>query len=282
MNQLAGEDELELVMARLLRERRSLLDNDAARRFAEIAIAGNSRVSPIEQLEIYRRQFWLRHTDSLVDDFPGVGRILGQAQWERLVEEYLVAHPPGSPSLRELGEQLAAFVESRSWLETRALAADMARLEWALIEAFDTPAHAPLNPERLAQIPEHAWGAARFVPHPTLRLVSARYPVLELLRAAVAAEKNGIPALDPLSGAPETPSFIAVYRKDLVVRREELTRLQYALLARLSRGEALESTCEAAAAELGLTLEELAPHLAGSFQEWAARGYFVGVLSDTI
>jgi hypothetical protein len=282
VNQPADDDELERVMARLFRERRSLLSDDAARQFAERAIAGNSRVSPIEQLEIYRRQFWLRHTDSLVEDFPGVGRILGQAQWERLVEEYLEAHPPASPSLRELGEHLANFVESLSWLETPALTADMARLEWALIEAFDGPAHAPLNPDRLAQIPEHAWGSARFVPHPTLTLISVRYPVLELLRDAVAAEKSGVPAREPLAGVHERPSFLAVYRKDLVVRREELTRLDHALLTRLSRGEPLEAACEAAAAELGLTLEELASKLAGLFQDWAARGYFVRVLTDSV
>jgi hypothetical protein len=277
----AGGDDVERVMERLLRARRSLLGDEAARRFAERAIAGNARVSPIEQLELYRRQFWLRHTDSLVEDFPGVGRILGQAQWERLVEEYLDAHPPSSPSLRDLGERLGDFAASRTWLDGRDLVADMASLEWALIEAFDAPAHAPLDPRALAAVPEHAWATARFAPHPTLRLLALRYAVPALLRGAVAAARRGEPALEPLAPVEPRATFLAVYRKDLVVHQVELEALDHALLARLCRGEELEKACEAAAREHGLGLDVLSERLMHLFQDWASRGYFVKVLTSS-
>ena len=271
-------DAPELVMARLLRSRRSLLDDDEARHFAERAVAGNARVSPIEQLEIYRRQFWLRHTESLVEDFPGVGRILGQAQWERLVEEYLEVHPPSSPTLRNLGEHLGRFARSREWLPARELAADMAELEWALIEAFDAGAHAPLDPRALATIPENAWPTVRFAPHPTLRLLASSYPVLDALREAIAAERRGEAALEPHVNLEPRATFLAIYRKDLVVQRVELDALEHALLSRLCRGDELEKACEEAARELGITLELLSERLAGFFQDWASRGYFVKVL----
>lgn len=277
----ADDEDLECVMVRLLQARRSLLGNEEARRFAERAVAGNARVSPIEQLEIYRRQFWLRHTESLVEDFPGVGHLLGQAQWERLVEEYLDAHPPSSPSLRDLGQHFAGFAASRTWLPRCELARDMAELEWALIEAFDAPAHAPLDPRRLAGIPEHAWATARFAPHPTLRLLALRHPVHDLLSAALAAGRRGEAALAPLAREIEArPTFIAVHRKDLVVHRDELTALDHALLSRLCAGVELEKACEATAGEIGIGLELLAERLAGLFQHWSARGYFVKVVTE--
>jgi hypothetical protein len=272
-------DDVEAVMARFLRARRSLMDDEAARRFAERFVAGNARLTPVEQLEIYRRQFWLRHTESLVEDFPGVGYILGQVQWERLVEEYLDEYPPSTPSLRDLGRQLASFAASRSWLPCAELAADMAELEWALIEAFDASAHAPLDPRQLAAIPDHAWATARFAPHPTLRLLSSRYPVLDLLRDAVAATKRGEPALEGLAQVQPKPTFVAVYRKDLVVHRDQLEPSDYALLSRLYRGDELEKACEAAAGEIGVELEAFAERLGGLFQHWSARGYFVKVLT---
>ena len=94
---------LQAKMAELFRRRRDLGKDDEARAFADEHIAGNARVSPVEQLEIYREQFWLRHTGSLVEDFPGVGGVLGQNDWERLVEEYLLAHPPSTFSREAVG-----------------------------------------------------------------------------------------------------------------------------------------------------------------------------------
>lgn len=279
---MIGPETDEAAMVRLLQARRSLLDNEEARRFAERVVAGNARVSPIEQLEIYRRQFWLRHTESLVEDFPGVGYLVGQAQWERLVEEYLDAHPPRSPSLRDLGRHLASFAASRPWLACSELVSDMAELEWALIEAFDAAAHAPLDPRQLASIPEHAWSTARFAPHPTLHLLALRYPVLDLLREALDAARRGTAALKPRVGGVEAKAtFVAVRRKDLVVHRDELTALDHALLSRLCAGAGLEKACEAAADESGIGLEQLVERLSGLFQQWSARGYFAKVLTES-
>jgi len=157
----------------------------------------------------------------------------------------------------------------------------MAALEWALIEAFDAPAHAPLDPRQLAAIPEHAWATARFAPHPTLRLLALRYPVLDLLREAIAAARRGEAALEPLASVIEAkPTFVAVHRKDLVVHREELAALDHALLSRLCAGEALEKACEAAAAATAIGLETLVERLGGLFQHWSARGYFAKVLIE--
>ena len=56
-------------------------------------------------------------------------------------------------SLRELGERLPAFIERCDWLPHRELCTDMARLEWAYIEAFDAADAAPLDAAKLAAIP---------------------------------------------------------------------------------------------------------------------------------
>jgi hypothetical protein len=64
------------------------------------------RTTPVERLEIYREQFWLRHRSSLVEDFPGVSGILGRRAWAALIEGYLEAHPPHSYTLRDLGLRL--------------------------------------------------------------------------------------------------------------------------------------------------------------------------------
>src|SRR5262245_25140949 len=96
-------------MSALVSRRRGLVDDAAIAADVRRHIAGNERVSPAEQLEIYREQFWLRHTDSLVEDFPGLSGILVQDDWDRLVFDYLERFPPDSPTLRDLGARLPNF-----------------------------------------------------------------------------------------------------------------------------------------------------------------------------
>lgn len=146
---MSGVAELQAELAELLQRRRAIDTDPTVREQSARIATGNDRLSPAEQLEIYREQFWLRHTSSLVEDFEGLGGVLGQADWERLIEDYLAAHPPRSYNLRDLGERLPAFVEQSSWLPNHTLCVDMARVEWAYIEVFDAADAAPSKPSRV-------------------------------------------------------------------------------------------------------------------------------------
>src|SRR5688572_19048830 len=116
-------------LAEQMRARRGLARDAKVVEQAAEHLTGNERLLPVEQLEIYRQQFWLRHTASLVEDFPGVGGILGQEQWEPLVESYLERFQPEGWTLRDLGRHFPEHIAA-SELAQRELCHDMARLEW--------------------------------------------------------------------------------------------------------------------------------------------------------
>ncbi|HEV8547903.1 MAG TPA: putative DNA-binding domain-containing protein [Polyangiaceae bacterium] len=262
--------------AEFLRRRRDLTRDEAARRFAGEHLGGNARLSPVEQLEIYREQFWLRHTHSLVEDFPGVGGILGQADWDRLVWDYLETVAPTSYDLGDLGMGLPAFIATRDWLEQRELVFDMATLEAHHVAVFSAPDRAPLDPQKLATVPEDAWDRARLVPDPALRLQRVSYPVVALRRRLVAErdEPTGTPLALP---APET-SLFAVHRRQRLIFHDVLEPLAFALLQAIVRGDALGPACEAVAATAGVPLETLGANLERWFADWAGRGYLVDVM----
>jgi len=264
---------LQTAMVDYLRRRRDLQNDEEARRFAEEHLGGNERLSAVAQLEIYREQFWLRHTGSLVEDFPGVGGIIGTEAWERLVEEYLLAHRPESFTLRDLGDRLPAFIAGAEWLEERALTFDMARLEWAHVEVFDAVDAPRLDPERLASVPEDAWEGARLVPDPGLRVLCFEYPVVALRRNLLEAQKSG--AAVPLPA--RAPCRIAVHRRQHLIHHDELEPAACALLEQIVLGLPLGVACERAAASLGITLEAIGEKLEGFFADWARRGYVVDV-----
>lgn len=268
---------LQAQIAAFLRRPKDLARDEEARRFAGEHLGGNERLSAVEQLEIYREQFYLRHTASLVEDFPGVGGILGQSDWDRLVWDYLASVTPASFDLGDLGAGLAAFAETREWLaERRELVVDMARLEYAHTEVFDAPDAAPLEPAKLGAVPADAWEQARLVTDPGLRLLGLRHPVLALRRELLdRAEQD---AATPLVLPAPKPGFFAVHRRNLAIFHDELAPDAFALLAALARGEPLGRACESAARAANVGLESLSAELERWFSTWAARGYVVDVL----
>jgi hypothetical protein len=264
--------ELQAQMAQALRRRHALAKDAAATAFAEAAISGNDRLSPVEQLEIYRVQFWLRHTSSLVEDFPGLGGVIGQAAWERLVEEYLVAHPPTHASLGELGKALPEFMESATWLDHHDLCVDMARLEVCYLEAFDAADVAPLDPEKLASIPAEAWESARIVVSPSLRLLSVRYPVANLRRALRKSPDAEVSIPDP------APQKLAVFRRGLELFDLAVSDGAFALLTALAEGEPLGPACVTAATLVPQQASELETRIGEWFRDWTVQTLITDVV----
>jgi hypothetical protein len=261
--------ELQRFMAELLQKRRALPRDpeivEQARRF----ISGNERLSPVEQLEIYREQFWLRHTGSLVEDFPGLGGIIGQAAWQRLVEDYLEAHPPTSHTLRDLGSHLPEHVERATYLEHHELCVDMARLEWLYIELFDAPDVPSLDPEKLAAIPAEAWEHARISLNPALALLEVRFPVAELRTKLREAR-------EPVAIPEALCQQLVLYRRERNLYHLAVDAAPFALLSELRQGTPLVSACERTVAASGdsATLEQ---NLFAWFRQWGELGWIVDV-----
>jgi hypothetical protein len=250
------------------------LANDAA--LAALAtehVSGNDRLSPVEQLEIYREQFWLRHTSSLVEDFPGLGGILGQAEWEKLVEAYLRAVVPDSYTLRDLGSRLPELIEQAGWLPHRALCLDMARLELAYIEVFDAPDTAPLGPERLGSIPEERFGDVRLVVAPSVRLLSLTYPVADL-RRRLRAESD-----EPVAIPEPAPQHLVVYRRQLRLWDMPISPVAFTFLSGLSTGKSLAAAAELAAGSPAAEAE-LGAGIGAWLQEWTTKGLLSDVMLD--
>lgn len=259
-------------MAALLRHRRALPGDERLAAAAREHIAGNDRLTPVEQLEIYREQFWLRHTAALLEDFPGLSGILGQASWERLAEGYLEEVVPTSWTLRDLGARLPAHVERCDWLPHRDLCVDMARLEWAHVEVFDAEDVPRLTPARLEGLPDEAWLTARIVLGPALALVRVRHPVAELRRAIRAADGGAVPLPAP------APANLVVHRgDDLSLHDETVGDAAFELLVALGEGVPLAPACERTSRRVPGAAEELEREALRWFNEWAQRGWIVDV-----
>jgi len=239
-------------------------------------VTGNDRLSPAERVDLYRRQFWLRHRAMLLEDFPGVAHVLGEERMDAFCRAYLRAHPPASHCFREMVSHVPRFAERHDGYrspEERALVVDMARYEVALVELFVAAEAPPLDPAKLEGMAEDAWERARIVLQPLLARLSLSYPVHRLRKAWKGGEGAPIPE------AP-APVHLVLYRaKDLATHFEELSPEAFALLEALAAGIPLVPACERVAEGLSPEAQEALGESVGAwFQQWAAFGWIVDVV----
>jgi hypothetical protein len=258
------------------------------RREADALIKPNSRLAPLERLQIYSRSYWFRVLDCLYEDFPGLCAALGQRAFNRLSRAYLTERPSESFTLRNLGEGLEEWLREHPEYAGRQfdLALDMVRLEWAHIEAFDGPARKPLGPEDLLELgPE-----LRLSLQPHVTLLELKYPVDDL-RIAVNEKleehdsaSNAVAECDQhrtvrrYRRLKPQPIYLAVHRAEDFVWYRRLDADEYRLLDALRQGlpigEALEKTMQGSA-----VVEE---RLGAAVQEWFAAWARMGWLCSPI
>ncbi len=279
MSELA---ELQYWVAGLLRHKRALPKDAAIAAQAREHVTGNKYLSPAEQVDVYREQFWIRHTSCLVEDFPGLGGVLGQEDWEKLIEGYLEKTAPTSWTLRDLGDRLPQYVENEAtWLPHHDLCVDMARLEWLYTEIFDAPDAVPLDAKKLEAIPEAAWQKALVELNPALRLLRVNYPVAELrveLRTRALQQEQ---ELEPVPIPKPEAQNLVLYRGknlDLFYRTEDDSA--FAVLEALEQGVPLVPACERALERGKEDAETLAAKVGQWFQTWGTRGWIVDVKAD--
>jgi len=149
---------------------------------------------------------------------------------------------------------------------------DLATLELTFNEVFDGPGMEgapPLNAERLQGTSPERLLEAHLVGVPCLRLLALRYPVHHYFTGVRRHEEPDMPA--------PAETFLAVTRRDYVVRHYELSRPAYQLLSALLSGESVGQAISQAATAAGPHLDRLPDQLWRWFHDWAAEGFFRAV-----
>jgi len=271
--------EFQRTMARAVMQPLSTRDN--LKRGAEDAIAlvkPNSRLSSFERLEIYSRSYWSRVQDALSEDFPGVRALVGAKRFERLRRRYLADCPSVSFSMRDLGKQLAVWMEKNQALvgENYAAALDMARLEWAHIESFDSAEYERLSAADVALLDPES--VLKLQPH--LRLIEAEHEVDKLLlEVRESAGRNGgvtrgVGQKKIARAKPASTIYLAIHRFELVVHYKRIDAEMFRLVSAMAEGSSIAEAAELAYSESPLTAEQSQQHIQSSFALFAALGWF--------
>ncbi len=210
----------------------------------------NDRLTSVERLQLYNRMYWFRLFDAIRDDCPGLVSALGDRAFDRLAQAYLERCPSRSFTLRDLCSRLERFIRENPRLTAprTALAAEIARFEWAQTVAFDGEAREVMAAAHLASAPP---ARLRLGLQPYVTLLDLRYPVDTYLirvkrRDALRSEASNT----PVEAAFHRPArraalprpartLVAVHRLNDRLFYKRLDPAAFRILSALARGETL-------------------------------------------
>ena len=236
------------------------------RLLADTLVREDARLSAVERLDIYADMYFYRIRDCLKDDFAAVHAVIGEAAFHNLVTDYLLVHPSTHFSLRYAGRHLPGFVRRHPFGTQRPYLADLASLEWTILEAFDAADAQPLDAAALAAVPPECWPALRFTLTPSLHLLDVGWPVHEIWRQAQAGEQP----VDPQPVA----TCLCVWRHNLRVFHRPIDTAERAALQAVRTGAPFALVCEHIAEDHGeVEGPTQALNLLGA---WLADGLLVG------
>ena len=235
-------------------------------------VTDGPRLSGRERLEIYRHAYTARLTECLRDDYPVLAATLGEDRFEALCREYIALHPSRCPNLNAFGRHMASLCASTNALCHERFWAELAALEWALVEVTHAETPVPLDPNELQQIPADAWAGARLIGSQALRVLSFEYPI----NAHFQAYRGEGTLLPPPAARPSTT---AVYRHDVTLWRMDLPAAMAPVLRALLAGEPIGGALaqlQVDAQDAG-ALADAQQRLMKSFRDWVANGFFIRV-----
>ena len=139
---------------------------------------------------VYVNAYRLRLAEFLDEDYPALRVLLGDDDFEALVEAYIDANPSRLRNARWYTARLPEFMqESENW-SANALAIGLALFERALTDAYDAADAPALSIETLAEFSPQDWPRLGFTFHPSLRLIEVAAGVLDAYAAATADEQR--------------------------------------------------------------------------------------------
>jgi hypothetical protein len=294
------------------------LDSETARQHIDVppedvesVVSRSQALTSVERLSIYANAYYARLLECLGEEFPVLKQTLGEETFDAFAFGYLQKYPSRSYTLGKLGANFAQFLaETRpvedspedhpaaaahanseevpeasdeveagvklpdEWPE---LLIDLATMEWTFSQVFDgkgVEGQPLLSAEQLRQIDPDAWMNARLETVCCLRLLTLRFPLNDYYTAMRRDEQPSLPA--------PAASWLAVTRRDYIVRRHDLSERQYVLLSALQAGQPIGEAIDAVVQQFpGIALAVFAGELGEWFRRWAAEGLFERVLLDT-
>lgn len=193
------------------------------------------------RFNIYRNNVVSGITGALRATYPAVDKLVGREFFNAAARAYMKTELPRSPLLFQYGGTFGSFLETFPPAASVPYLGDIARLEWARLEAFHAANCAPLKIDSLGELSESEISRVRFALHPSLALIQSSWPVVSLWAASV-----GLGTSEDVNMKRSEQAI--VIRPDMTVNTQSIPRDSLIFIAELQAGGILEQAAGKAAA----------------------------------
>lgn len=177
----------------------ALLDSSSPDRALALLAARGAWAS--SQLRVYQNNVAANFCESLKSSYPAIAKLVGDDYFRQIARALRRRHPSRSGDLLWVGRHLPAYLTELHAEGDYPYLPDVARLEWLCQESLLAADHEPLDLGKLAGVTAENQDSLVFLPHPSVRLIDSRFPVLRIWESNV-SEASGEPeVLDLASGS---------------------------------------------------------------------------------
>lgn len=226
-------------------------------------------------MAIYRNNYRSSLVDALRSTYERTARWVGDDAFRRAAAHHLITHPPASWTIDDAGrgfDQTCAELFAND-----PEVAELAWLEWTMLEVFTQPDVAPLTGDGFAKatgaFAEEDWANMRLALVPGARARVVEHD-LKAIWSATANEEFARPAVDAVS-----PQGVIVWREGerptfLMVESEEADAFELAL-----SGAAYGEVCLALAKDDPLQVNDAAMRAGAMLGRWLNEGLIASINS---
>ncbi|HEY1283313.1 MAG TPA: DNA-binding domain-containing protein [Steroidobacteraceae bacterium] len=225
-------------------------------------IAADGGASVATRLGIYARAYVTRLREALVSNYPAVAKVLGEAAFNELAQEYIASHDSRFFSIRYYGHALAHFVATEPSYKSVPFLADLAQWEWTMAEVFDAADAEPVDAKLLAERPAAEWASLRVTFHPSVRVLPLAWNAPQMWTALMDDAER------PRARQERHAVSWLLWRRELREMFRPLSEAEQQALSAARAGESFGGLCD-----------EHAGQAAAWLRDWVDSGLITAIVS---
>lgn len=194
-------------------------------------IVGPDGAPAPKRFTVYRNNIIVSLKEAMTDGFPAVASLVGEAFFAAMSDVYIRQNPPKSPILALYGSGFSEFIATFEPAASLPYLADVARLEFALRQAYHC---ADAQPVDAKEFENQNVFSARLVLAPAVSVLRSPYPVTQIRAAALGGPPPTAAAEDVLITRPDLDPIATPFPSGTAAIID-------ALQAGLPLGEAIEA-----------------------------------------
>ena len=191
----------------------------------------------VQRLAVYATGYLARMHEALQEVYEAVQHVAGASQFQRMSRAYAAQYPSHDYNLNLAGRHFPAFLATEPLTQDLPFLPDLARLEWAVCQAFHAFEQPPLAPHGFNAVSLEQWERVRLVFQPSVGLVASSWPVVDIWRARTQPVSTVNIELQ------DRQQRVLVRRAGVRVTCDLLEPAQYQVLERLLAGMTLGDAC---------------------------------------